>query len=63
MRGELRGGVGVLAPKPANLTFEQAAAIGSSDPVPFSSELWGRLVRDRLDYVAPMAQAIVDAVT
>lgn len=39
------------------------AAIGSSDPVPFSPELWGRLVRDRLDYVAPMAQAIVDAVT
>ena len=39
------------------------AAIGSSDPVAFAPELWGRLVRDRLDYVAPVAQAIVDAVT
>lgn len=39
------------------------AAIGSSDAVPFSPELWGRLVRDRLDYVTPVAQAIVAAVT
>ena len=39
------------------------AAIGSSDPLPFSAELWSRVVRDRMDYVRPVATAMVEAIT
>jgi hypothetical protein len=39
------------------------SAVGSSDAVAFSPELWGRVVRDKLDYVDPMAKAIVEAIT
>lgn len=38
-------------------------AIGSDSKVEFSSALWARLVRDRIDYVHPVAQAMVDAIT
>ena len=37
--------------------------IGSSDPVPFAPELWARVVRDKLDYVAPVSEALVAAIT
>jgi hypothetical protein len=39
------------------------AAIGSDQTVPFNSRLWDRVARDRLDYVAAVATAIVDAIT
>lgn len=39
------------------------SAIGSSDAVSFSPDLWGRVVRDKLDYVEPLSTAIVDAIT
>lgn len=38
------------------------AAIGSSDAVPFDAALWSRVVRDKVDYVPPVAQAIVAAI-
>ena len=38
-------------------------AIGASDPVNFTPKLWERLVRDRIDYVQPVAQAMVQAIT
>jgi hypothetical protein len=38
-------------------------AIGSDSKVEFSPALWARLVRDRIDYVQPVAQAMVDAIT
>jgi hypothetical protein len=31
--------------------------------VAFTPKLWARLVRDRIDYVQPVAQAMVDAIT
>jgi len=39
------------------------SAIGSSDPLPFSAELWARVVRDRLEYVRPVATEVVAAIT
>ena len=39
------------------------AGIGASDAVAFTPKLWARLVRDRLDYVQPVAQAMVQAIT
>jgi hypothetical protein len=39
------------------------AAIGSDASVPFSGKLWDRVARDRLDYVAAVATAIVQAIT
>ena len=38
-------------------------AIGANDAVDFSPALWAGLVRDRIDYVQPVAQAMVDAIT
>ena len=38
-------------------------AIGASDAVAFTPKLWARLVRDRIDYVQPVAQAMVAAIT
>lgn len=38
------------------------AAIGSSDPLPFDAALWSRVLRDRVDYVEPIAQAMVAAI-
>lgn len=37
--------------------------IGASDPAPFSSALWARVVRDRIAYVQPVATAMVQAIT
>lgn len=39
------------------------AAIGSSDALAFSPALWSRVVRDRVAYVGPVAEAIVAAIT
>lgn len=39
------------------------AAIGSDDKVEFSTALWSRLVRDRVEYVAPVATAMVECIT
>lgn len=39
------------------------AGIGASDPLAFGPKLWARVVRDRVEYVAPVAQAIADAIT
>jgi hypothetical protein len=39
------------------------ASQGSSDAVPFTRELWREIVRDRAEWVQPVAQAIVDAIT
>lgn len=39
------------------------AAIGGDQAVPFNARLWERIARDRLDYVAAVATAIVDAIT
>jgi len=38
------------------------AAVGSSDPLPFAAELWDRVVRDRIDYVQPVAEAMASAI-
>ena len=38
-------------------------AIGGDHAVPFNGKLWDRLARDRLDYVAAVATAIVGAIT
>jgi hypothetical protein len=39
------------------------AAIGADDKVDFSPALWSRLVRDRVDYVQPVAVAMVNCIT
>lgn len=39
------------------------AAVGASDEQAFAPELWSRVVRDRVDYVQPVAKALVDAIT
>lgn len=39
------------------------AAVGASDAVAFAPELWARVLRDRIDYVPTLAQAIVTAIT
>ncbi len=39
------------------------AGIGASDVLPFGAKLWARVVRDRVEYVAPVAQAIATAIT
>lgn len=39
------------------------AAVGSSDAVPFSRELWGAYVRDHAEMISPVAQAMADVVT
>jgi len=38
-------------------------AIGASDAVAFDPELWSTVVRDRIDYVQPIAEGIVAAIT
>lgn len=38
------------------------AAIGSSDPLPFDTALWSRVLRDRAQYVQPVAEGIVAAI-
>ena len=38
-------------------------SIGVNDPAPFSPELWAEYVRDRVDVVGKVAQAIADAIT
>lgn len=38
-------------------------SIGSDAPVPFDAALWRELVRDRIDWVPPVAEAIAKAIT
>lgn len=38
------------------------AAIGSSDPLPFSADLWREAVRDRLDWLGKCANHVMTAV-
>jgi hypothetical protein len=38
------------------------AAVGGSDVAPFSPELWARVVRDRIAYVTPLAEALVECI-
>jgi hypothetical protein len=39
------------------------AAFGSDAPVKFTPELWAHVVRDRIAYVQPVAEAVVKAIT
>lgn len=39
------------------------ASVGASDAVPFGPDLWRALVRDRMDWVPPVAQAIAESIT
>ena len=39
------------------------AAIGSSDPLPFDAALWTRVARDRIEYMPPIAEALVTSIT
>lgn len=40
------------------------SAQGSADvPVPFAPDLWAALLRDRMDWVAPVARAIAEAIS
>lgn len=48
--------------------FTQAVVLGPKQgaadvKVPFAPELWAALLRDRADWVEPVAKAIVDAIT
>jgi hypothetical protein len=38
------------------------AAIGSDEPVQFNAALWSRVMRDRVDFMQPVAQAIAKAI-
>ena len=38
-------------------------AIGASDVQTFAPELWARVVRDRVDYVKPLAEAMAASIT
>lgn len=38
-------------------------AIGASDPAPFSADLWSEVVRDRVDLVPPIVDALVRIVS
>ena len=48
---------------PLKLSRLEPVAIGSDSLVTFTPALWARLVRDRIDYVKPVAAAMVDAIT
>lgn len=37
------------------------AGVGSSDPLPFSRQLWAEVVSDHADWVRTIAQALLDA--
>lgn len=39
------------------------SAVGSSDALAFAPALWSRVARDRAEYVQPVAQALIDAIT
>lgn len=39
------------------------AGVGASDAVEFNAGLWGRVLRDRMVYVQPLAEAMVEAIT
>jgi hypothetical protein len=39
------------------------ASVGASDAVEFDAELWGRVLRDRIAYVQPLASAMIEAIT
>lgn len=39
------------------------ASVGASDPLPFTPELWAAAVRDRMDWVPPVARAIAQSIT
>lgn len=41
----------------------RGAAVGASDELPFSAELWGHYIRDHAEEAAEVARAIVDAIT
>lgn len=40
----------------------KGAAVGSSDPLPFDSELWGEMVSDRIEWMRKVADDILKSV-
>lgn len=68
--GRLRGGVGadhvceyVIGWDGITEADVLGASIGVNDAAPFSPELWAEYVRDRIDVVGKVAQAIADAIS
>lgn len=39
------------------------ASVGASDPLPFTSDLWSTVVRDRMEWVPPVARAIAQSIS
>lgn len=38
-------------------------AVGASDALPFAPELWGEVVRDRMDWVGTLAEALAEVIS